>query len=79
LMKADLVDDSASGLITRLQLLHPQMCALFLSAKSSPEFPDQPRILCEYALLQSPFRADALADAIRGLLGANTRAVSSVA
>ena len=79
LMKSDLVDDSAIEFITRRQLLHPQMCALFLSAESSPEFPDQQRILCEYALLQTPFRADALADVIRGLLGANTRAVSSVA
>jgi len=79
LMKADLDDDSAIEFITRLQLLHPQMCALFLSAESSPEFPDQQRILCEHALLQTPFRADALADAIRGLLAANTRAVSSVA
>ena len=77
--KADLDDDGAIEFITRLQLLHPQMCALLLSAESSPEFPDQPRIPCEYALLQTPFRADALADAIMGLLGANTKAVSSVA
>ena len=79
LMKADLGDDSAIEFVTRLQLLHPQICALFLSAESSPEFADKQRIPCEYALLQTPFRADALADAIRGLLGANTRAVSSLA
>ncbi len=79
LMMADLDDDSAIEFVTRLQLLHPQICALFLSAESSPEFADKQRIPCEYALLQTPFRADALADAIMGLLGANTKAVSSVA
>ena len=78
LMKADLDDDGALEFITRLQLLHPQMCALFLSAES-PEFSDKQHIPCEYALLQTPFRSDALADAITGLLGAKTRAVSSVA
>jgi CheY-like chemotaxis protein len=79
LMMADLDDDSAIEFVTRLQLLHPQICALFLSAESSPEFADKQRIPCEYAPLQTPFRADALADAIMGLLGANTKAVSSVA
>jgi len=79
LMMADLDDDSAIEFVTRLQLLHPQICALFLSAESSPEFADKQRIPCEYALLQTPFRADALADTIMGLLGANTKAVSSVA
>ena len=79
LMMADLDDDSAIEFVTRLQLLHPQICALFLSAESSPEFADKQRIPCEYALLQTPFRADALADAIMGLLGANTKAISSVA
>jgi DNA-binding NtrC family response regulator len=79
LTKADLDDDSAIEFITRLQLLHPQVCALFVSAESSHEFSGKQRIPCEYALLQTPFRADALADAIRGLLGANTRAVSFVA
>jgi len=79
LMSADLDDHSAIEFVTRLRLLHPQMYALLLSAESSPEFPDQQRIPSEYALLQTPFRAEALADAISGLVGANTSAVSSVA
>ena len=77
LMKVDLDDESAIEFVTRLQLLYPQICALFVSDESAPEFRDQQLIPCEYAFLQRPFRADALADAIRGLLdGAKTRAVS---
>ena len=77
LMRVDLDEDSAIEFVTRLQLLYPQMRAVLVSDESAPEFHDQQLIPCAYAFLQRPFRADALADAIRGLLGgAKTKAVS---
>jgi len=75
LMKAS-PDGSTSEFITRLQLLCPQIRALFVSDASSAELPDMP---CEYTVLHKPFRPDGLADAISGLLhGTMTRAVSSL-
>ncbi len=74
LMKAS--PGSTSEFITRLQLLCPQIRALFVSDGSSTELADMP---CEYTVLHKPFRPDALADAISGLLhGTMSRAVSSL-
>jgi two-component system cell cycle sensor histidine kinase/response regulator CckA len=79
LMEAHLDDDGAIEFVTRFQLLHPQVCALLLSDESS-EFSENQHVPCEYALLQRPFRANALAEAIKGMLdGAKTTAVSSLA
>jgi DNA-binding NarL/FixJ family response regulator len=75
LMKAS-PDGSISEFITRLQLLCPQIRALFVSDGSSAELTDMP---CEYTVLHKPFRPDALAETISGLLhGTMTRAVSSL-
>ena len=75
LMKAS-PDGSTSEFITRLQLLCPQIRALFISDASSAELPDMP---CEYTVLHKPFRPDALAETISGLLhGTMTRAVPSL-
>ena len=75
--KAILDHDSTSEFVARLQLLYPQIrAALFLSDASSGELATMP---CEYAFVQKPFRADALADTIRGLLeDPKKRAVSSL-
>ena len=76
LLKAILDGGSTSEFITRLQLLCPQIRALLVSDASSAELDDMP---CEYTVLHKPFRPDALADAISGLLhGTMTRAVSSL-
>ena len=76
LMQAGLDDGRSNEFVTRLKLLHPQICALFIVGELSREFSDMP---CEYVLLQTPFRADALAFAIRGLLDRTTTlAVSSL-
>ena len=75
LMKAS-PDGSTSEFITRLQHLCPQIRALFVSDGSSAELADMP---CEYTVLHKPFRPDALAETISGLLhGTMTRAVSSL-
>jgi len=75
LMKAS-PDGSISEFITRLQLLCPQIRALFVSDESSAELADIP---CEYTVLHKPFRPDALAETISGLLHVTmTRAVSSL-
>jgi len=75
LMKAS-PGGSISEFITRLQLLCPQIRALFVSHGSSAELADMP---CEYTVLHKPFRPDALAETISGLLhGTMTRAVSSL-
>ena len=66
------------GFIARLRLIHPQIRALFVSEASSPDLASNQSMPCEYAFLRKPFRVDALADTIRGLLdGPKTRAVSS--
>jgi len=76
LMKASPDDNNTSEFITRLQLLCPQIRALFVSDGSSAELADMP---CEYTVLHKPFRPDALAETISGLLhGTMTRAVSSL-
>ncbi len=75
LMKAS-PDGSTSEFITRLQLLCPQIRALIVSDASSSGLTGMP---CEYTVLYKPFRPDALADAISGLLhGTMTKAVSSL-
>jgi len=75
LTKAIADKDSTSEFVARLQLVYPQIrAALFVPEASSAEFSDMP---CEYAFLQEPFRADALADTIRELLeGPKKRAAS---
>ena len=75
LMKAS-PHGSTSEFITRLQLLCPQIRAFFVSDESSAELADIP---CEYTVLHKPFRPDALAETISGLLhGTMTRAISSL-
>jgi CheY-like chemotaxis protein len=67
--------DNSSEFVTRLQILCPQIRALLVSDKASAELADMP---CECAHLPKPFQADALANAIKGLLdGPKTRAVAS--
>ena len=63
---------------TRLQLIHPQIRALLLTDASSARMAEKFAMPCECSFLQRPFRADALADAIKGLLdGPKARAVSA--
>ena len=59
---------SSSQFVARLQLLYPQIRALFLSDATSPEPALQQNMRGEYAFLQEPFRVDVLADTIKGLL-----------
>jgi DNA-binding NtrC family response regulator len=67
-----------SDFVARLRLVYPRVRALLVSEPSSGELADNQSMPHECALLQKPFRADALADTIRGLLdGAKQRAVSS--
>jgi two-component system cell cycle sensor histidine kinase/response regulator CckA len=70
------LDGSSGEFIARLQLLYPEIRALFVSDVSSAELGDIP---CDYAVLHKPFRSDGLADAISGLVDwPKTRAVSSL-
>jgi CheY-like chemotaxis protein len=69
MMNAILDNDSTSEFVTRLQLVCPQIRAL-LTSDASAELAVMP---CEYVLLQNPFRVDALADAVKALLGEPTR------
>jgi DNA-binding NtrC family response regulator len=79
MMETSLDHDSVYEFFTRLQLVHPQMCALLLTDASSARMVEKFATPCECSFLQRPFRADALADSIRALLdGPKTRAVSSV-
>ncbi len=69
--------DSACEFLTRLQLVHPEIRALLLTDALSARMAEKFAMPCEYAFLQRPFRADALADSIRALLGRpKARAVS---
>jgi len=78
MMEASLDHDSAYEFFTRLQLVHPQIRALLLTDASSARMAEKFAMPCECSFLQRPFRADTLADAIRGLLdGPRTRAVTS--
>jgi CheY-like chemotaxis protein len=68
LMKAILNDDSTSEFIARLQLLCPQIRALFVSDGPLSELSvrqSTPQCAC----LQKPFQLSALVDTIRKLLG----------
>ena len=78
MMETSLDHDSAYEFFTRLQLVHPQIRALLLTDASSARMAGKFAMPCECSFLQRPFRAYALADAIRGLLdGPRTRAVTS--
>src|SRR5438128_3733666 len=78
MMEVILNPDSAYEFLTRLQLVHPQIRALLLTDASSARMAEKFAMPCECSFLQRPFRADTLADAIRGLLdGPRTRAVTS--
>jgi DNA-binding NtrC family response regulator len=78
MMETSLDHDSAYEFFTRLQLVHPQIRALLFTDASSARMAEKFVMPCECYFLQRPFRADALADAIKGLLdGPKARAVSS--
>ena len=78
MMEVSLNPDGAYEFFTRLQLVHPEIRALLLTDASSARMAEKFAMPCEYAFLQRPFRADALADSIRALLGSpKARAVSS--
>ena len=68
LMKAIPDIDSSREFVARLRLMCPQIVGLFVSDTSSTELADKQHMPSEYAFLQKPFPADALAGAIRGLL-----------
>jgi len=76
LMETSLDHDSAYEFFTRFQLVHPQVRALLLTDASSARMAEKFAMPCEYAFLQRPFQADALADSIRALVdGPRARAV----
>ena len=78
MMETSLDHDSAYEFFTRLQLVHPQIRALLLTDASAARMAEKFAMPCECYFLQRPFRADALADAIKGLLdGPKARAVSA--
>jgi len=78
MMEASLDHDSACDFFTRLQLVHPQIRALLLTDASSARMAEKFAMPCECYFLQRPFRADALPDSIRALLGSpKARAVCS--
>jgi DNA-binding NtrC family response regulator len=70
-------NSSSIQFVARLQLLYPEIRALFLSDALSSEWADK-QGMPECAFLQEPFRVDVLADTIRGLLDRpkTTRAAS---
>ena len=69
--------DSISEWVAELQLIYPQIRALFVSDASSAELANTSS---EHAFLQRPFRVDDLANTIRGLLdGAKIELASSFA
>ena len=78
MMEVSLNPEGAYEFFTRLQLVHPQIRALLLTDASSARMAEKFAVPCECYFLQRPFRADALADAIKGLLdGPKARAVSA--
>ena len=78
MMEVSLNPEGAYEFFTRLQLVHPQIRALLLTDASSARMAEKFAMPCECSFLQRPFRADALADAIKGLLdGPKARAVSA--
>lgn len=56
---------STRDLVTRLQLIYPQIRAVVVSETSPAELANMP---CDYVLLQKPFRVDELANVVKGLL-----------
>ena len=80
MMNAILDNGSTSEFVARLQLLYPQIRALFASDRTANELGGRQSVQYQYAYLQKPFRANALADTMRKLLDEpKTRAVSSFA
>ena len=78
MMETSLNPDGAYEFFTRLQLVHPQIRALLLTDASAARMAEKFAMPCECSFLQRPFRADALAGAIKGLLGGpKARAVSA--
>jgi len=76
LTKALLENKSTNEFVTRLQLIYPQIRALFVCDTSPAELADMP---CEYAFLQRPFRVETLAYTLRGLLqGSRVRTAASL-
>ena len=72
-------DHITSNFVARLQLVCPQLRALFFSEASPAELAEKQYMPCECAFVQKPFRADALANTIRGLLdGPKKREASSL-
>ena len=69
MMEVSLNPEGAYEFFTRLQLVHPEIRALLLTDASSARMAEKFAMPCECSFLQRPFRADALADAIKGLLG----------
>ena len=67
--------DCSSDFVAGLQILHPEIRALFLCDVPPAKWAERP---WNWAFLQKPFRADAFADAIRGLDGAKTSAGSTL-
>ena len=78
-METSLDHDRLYDFFTRLQLVHPQICALLLSDASSARMAEKFTMPCKCSFLQRPFQADALAGSIRALLDSpKKRAVSSL-
>ena len=78
MMEVSLNPEGAYEFFTRLQLVHPEIRALLLTDASSARMAEKFAMPCECSFLQRPFRADALAGAIKGLLGGpKARAVSA--
>ena len=79
MMETSLDHDSVYEFFARLQLVHPQICALLLTDAPSARMAGKFAMPCECSFLQRPFQADALADSIRALLDSpKKRAVSSL-
>jgi DNA-binding NtrC family response regulator len=76
LMKAILNDDSTSEFIARLQLLCPQIRALFVSDGPLTELAGRQSTPYQYACLQKPFQLDAFVDTIGKLLSDPNKRVS---
>ena len=68
-MKAGRNDDTNRGFVARLQLLCPQIRALFVSDGPQMEWADGQSLGYQYTCLQKPFPVDTLADTIGELLG----------
>ena len=65
MLKAVLENSSTTEFVARLQLVYPQIRALFVCDVPPVELADMP---FEYTFVQKPYRAETLAYTIRGLL-----------